>query len=221
MKVKTYKWTENFYILTPSHWESLWRFSSISTWACSTCRSHGLFFAPVALGVKSLFIFQDILQGAALGFVVDVVETGTVILLVSCIVTFMRLSAVLLLIDWAGITTGTVLLVFLDDSDLDWSNPCSNICPTRSVDDIIVGFTAGLTSFASTIGLGGCVVSGSNIGFTRGLTWFDSCVNLWGWDACGILILFESSSFLWVHLSGRVTVLSIIQNTIAVTFEDS
>ena len=158
----------------------------------------------------------------------------------------MRLTALLLSIDWAGIATGTVFLVFLDDSDVDCSNPWSSICPTRSVDDIIVGFTAGLAGFASTIGLGGCfvsgtnvgftaglagfastiglggcVVSGTNVGFTHGLTWFDSYVNLRGWDACGILILLDSPSFLWVRLSGWVTVISIIQNKIAVTFEDS
>ena len=65
---------------------------------------------------------------------------------------------------------------------MDCSNPCSSICPTRSVDDIIVGLTAGLTSVASTIGLGGCVVSGSNIGLTAGLTSFASTIGLGG---CG------------------------------------
>ena len=167
------------YILTLSHCESLWRLALISAWACSTCRS----------------------QGAALGFDVYFVESGTA--------SFNGLMAL-----WS---------VFLDKSDVDCPSPCRRICPTRSVDDIIVGLTTGLTGFGSIVGLGGWVVADNTSGFTSGWAWFDSVVILTGWNSCGIAelvsILFECLWLLLDPLSGRTTVISEIQNTISVILE--
>ena len=140
-------------------------------------------------------------QGAALGFDVDFAESGTA--------SFNGLMA--------------LCSVFFDTSDVDCPNPCSRICPTRSVDDIIIGLTTGLTGFGPISGLGGRVVADNTSGFTSGWAWFDPVVILTGWNSCGILelnrVLFECLWLLSDPLSGRTTVISEIQNTISVILE--